>query len=261
MSSPALIVAHRGFSGRQPEHTVAAYAEAITWSEQTGVPLLLECDVQFSADDEVICLHDLTVDRTSDGSGPAYEWTLDQLRQLDFGSWRVPDPTPEQRRLLTLAELLIMVRDARAARIDVGLAIETKHPNPRGLDLEEHVAGLLERRGWTAAGSPVRLLSFSTPALDRTAELLTGLERTLLIEEDLGSWADGHLPDGVSVAGVDLQLLRADPAYVARVVEHGGRVSVWTANADADIAFCLDLGVHLITTDHPDRVALQQGLC
>ncbi len=255
MSDPVLIVAHRGFSGRQPEQTVAAYREAIEWARQTSTRLLLECDVQFSADDEVICLHDLTLDRTSNGTGPAFDRTLAELRGLDYGSWKVADPTEEQRRLITLDELLIMVADARWSGVDVELAIETKHPNPRELELEDRVARMLQGCGWTTAGSPVRLLSFWPPALDRMAELLPELERTLLIEKDLGEWADGHLPAGVSVSGVDQRLLRRDPGYVARVVGRGGRINAWTVNRAKDIAFCLGLGVHVLSSDHPDRVA------
>lgn len=249
-----LIVAHRGFAGRQPEATVAAYAAAIAWAEQTGTRLLLECDVQFSADDEIICLHDLPLDRTSNGTGPAYARTLAELRELDFGSWRLPAPSVEQRQLITLEELLIMVWDARARGVPVELAIETKHPNPRGLDLEDRLPSLLGPYGWTAAGSPVHLLSFDPAALERMATLLPDLERTLLIEKTLGTWRDGHLPSGAVAAGVDIRLLREDPDYVFRVVAGGGRINAWTANTVEEIEFCLGLGVHYLTTDHPDRV-------
>ena len=254
MAGSPLIVAHRGFSGRQPEQTVAAYLEAVEWAGQTKTPLLLECDLQFSADGEVICLHDLTLDRTSNGTGPAHARTLSALRELDFGSWSTPAPTAEQRRLITLAELLDLVARARASGVEVEIAIETKHPNPRGLELEDRLPALLAPYDWTRTGSPVRLLSFSTAALERLGRLLPELERTLLIERTLGEWADGRLPAGVAVAGVDLRLLRADPDYARRLVGHGGRLNVWTVNSALDIEFCLDLGAHLISTDHPDRV-------
>ncbi len=250
-----LIFAHRGFSGRQPEMTRAAYADAIAWAEESGVALELECDVQFSADDHLICLHDLTLDRTSNGTGPAFARRLADLQRLDFGSWAVPRTRSDQRRLVTLAELLIMVAEARGRGVPVGLAIETKHPNPRGLDIEERVTALLEPYGWHRPGSPVRLISFSVAALARFRELLPDLERTLLIEHDLAEWADGRLPDGVRLAGVDLALLRADPDYVVRARRHRNAVHVWTANTAAEIHFCLELGVAGITTDHPDRVA------
>lgn len=235
--------------------TRAAYAEAIAWAEQTNIALDLECDVHFSADDQLICLHDLTVNRTSNGSGPAFALTVADLQSLDFGSWSVPDPTVDQRRLVTLSELLIMVHEARERGAPVGLVVETKHPNPRGLDVEQRVAEMLEQYGWHRPGSPVRLITFSVPALHRLGTVLPDLERGLLIEHEFGPWIDGHLPDGVQSAGVDLALLRADPGYVDRARAHGNGVGVWTANTPADIAFCADLGVVGITTDHPDRVA------
>ena len=64
--------------------TKAAYQAAIEWAYETGIPLGLECDVHFSADDELICLHDLTLDRTSTTSGRAYEHTVQQLQAAGF---------------------------------------------------------------------------------------------------------------------------------------------------------------------------------
>ena len=154
--TPPVLVAHRGFSSRHPEATRAAYQAAIDWAHETEIPLGLECDVHFSADDELICLHDLTLDRTSTSTGPAYERTVAELKLLDFGSWTVPDPRPEQRELITLRELMIMVRDARQDRIPVSIVIETKHPNERGRAVEERVAAMLAEFGWDQPGSPVR---------------------------------------------------------------------------------------------------------
>ena len=145
--------------------TKAAYQAAIEWAYETEIPLGLECDVHFSADDELICLHDLTLDRTSTSSGRAYEHTVEQLKLLDFGSRSLPDPGPEQRELVTLRELMIMVRDARRDHVPVSLVIETKHPNDRGREVEERVAAMLVEFGWDHPGAPVRLLSFSVKAV------------------------------------------------------------------------------------------------
>jgi glycerophosphoryl diester phosphodiesterase len=253
-STPVLI-AHRGFSSRHPEMTKAAYQAAIDWSYQTEIPLGLECDVHFSADDELVCLHDLTLDRTSTGSGPAYERSVPELKELDFGSRRVADPDPEQRELVTLRELMIMVRDARQDHVPVSLVIETKHPNDRGREVEERVAAMLAEFGWNQPGAPVRLISFSVKAVRRFGWLLPGLERTLLIENDLGKWRDGKLPEGVRVAGPDLALIKQDPDFVNRSLQREHEVHVWTVNEPDDVRFCRDLGVTGFTTDYPDRVA------
>src|SRR4051794_15019932 len=108
--------------------TRAAFREAIDWAEATRTTLGLECDVHFAADDQLICLHDLTVDRTCDAGGSAFERTVAELRPLDFAARRVADPTPDQRALLTLAELIAMVAEARDRDVWVELVIETKHP-------------------------------------------------------------------------------------------------------------------------------------
>jgi len=234
--------------------TLAAYQEAIAWSIAEGVPVSLECDVQLTADRQLVCLHDATLGRTADATGRVSDWTLAELRTLDFGSWKVPHPTLAQRSPVTLDELLRLVRDARQAAVEVRLAIETKHPQPGGLELERRVCALLAGYGWDTADAPVRVITFSVAAAELLARLVPEVDRSLLIEDDLGPFAGGTLPVGVRVAGVDLALLRQDPGYVERARRWGNEVHVWTVNEPADIAFCRDLGLTGITTDHPDRV-------
>jgi glycerophosphoryl diester phosphodiesterase len=253
------IFAHRGFTARQPEMTRAAYVEAIRWAESTGTPLGLECDVHFSSDGELICLHDLTVDRTSNASGRAYDLTVCELRQLDFSHGRVPDPTCDQKALVTLSDLLAMVAAARDRGVELELVIETKHPNPRGLDVERRVAEMLSAYGWDQSGSGVRLISFGEQAVEAFGLLLPDLERTFLIQTALGEWADGHLPQNVRVSGPDIRLLHDDPGYVGRAHALGNEVHPWTVNTENDIRLCLELGVDGVTTDDPEaiRTALQ----
>lgn len=246
-----MIYAHRGYSAREPEMTRAAYRRAIAWAERTGSSLGLETDVHFSADGQLICLHDLSVDRTSTSTGRAYERSLAELQSLDFGSWKVRRPTEEQRTLIGLAELLELTAGARRRGVDVSLAIETKHPNPRTTEVEDEVAALLAPYGWTAPGSPVRIISFFLPGLERAAEVLPHLPRTLLVEKELGEWRDGHLPEGIGAIGPDYSLLRDDPVFIDRALERGNEVHVWTVNRARDITWCLTRGVTGITTDDP----------
>jgi glycerophosphoryl diester phosphodiesterase len=255
VTAAPVLIAHRGFSSRHPEMTRAAYQAAIEWAQETEIPLGLECDVHFSADDELICLHDLTLDRTSTSSGPAYQRTVAELKLLDFGSRSVANPEPEQRELITLRELMSMVRDARQDHVPVSMVIETKHPIVRGRAVEERVAAMLTEFGWDQPDAPVRLISSSVKALRRFGWLLPGMERTLLIGDDLGRWRDGKLPDGIRVVGPALTLIKEDPEFVERSRQRAHQVHVWTVNEIDDIRLCHDLGVTGFTTDYPDRVA------
>lgn len=248
------IFAHRGFSGRHPESTHGSYRAAIAYAEQHDCELGLECDVHFSADDQLICLHDLDLDRTSDATGPAFERTVEQLRTVDFGSWFTPDPTPQDKRITTLVELLDMIAEARDRGVRITLNLETKHPNPRGLEVDERVAHLLTDRGWAGPDSPIRLITFFESSLERLGTLLPDLRRTFLIS-DLSRAGDGTLPYGVRIVGPDLERVREDPDWVGRMIAAGNQVHVWTVNTPEDVRFCLDLGVTGFTTDFPDIVA------
>lgn len=252
------IFAHRGFSGRYPESTHGAYRAAIAYATEHDLELGLECDVHFSADDQLICLHDLDLDRTSDATGPAFERTVDELRSMDFGSWFTPHPTPDDKSITTLVELFDMIAEARDRGVRITLNLETKHPNPRGLEVEERVAELLVARGWAGPDSPIRLITFFEPALEKLGRLLPDLRRTFLIS-DLSRVSDSRLPDGVTVVGPDLARVREDPAWVGRMIAAGNQVHVWTVNTAEDVRRCFALGVTGFTSDFPDIVAETLG--
>jgi glycerophosphoryl diester phosphodiesterase len=234
--------------------TLAAYQEAIDWSLVEGVAVGLECDVRLTADDQLVCLHDASLGRTAHAFGPVSQWSLPELRTLDFGSWKTPEPTPAQRALVTLEELVGLVLAARLRGADVSLVIETKHPQPGGLELDQRVCQLLAAYGWDRPGAPVRLITFSLPAAELLARQLPVTDRTLLIEGGPGPCAGGTLPAGIRVVGVDIRLLRTDPGFVTRAVQCGNEVHAWTVNEWSDIALCLELGVTGLTSDYPDRV-------
>lgn len=80
-----VISAHRGYSSHYPENTLLAFKEAL----DLGVDML-ELDLHRSADGVVILMHDHTLDRTTDGSGPIGEKTFAELRKLDAGGWKAP---------------------------------------------------------------------------------------------------------------------------------------------------------------------------
>ncbi len=78
-----MLVAHRGFSGEAPENTLPAYKKAVT----DGAFHAGEADIRLTSDGVWVCLHDSTVDRTTDGTGSISAMTLEDAKQLDAGSW------------------------------------------------------------------------------------------------------------------------------------------------------------------------------
>lgn len=80
-----IVAGHRGMKSLYPENTILSFEKAI----ELGVDML-EMDINVTRDGELIVMHDLTVDRTTDGSGAARALTLRQIKQLDAGSHLSP---------------------------------------------------------------------------------------------------------------------------------------------------------------------------
>jgi glycerophosphoryl diester phosphodiesterase len=258
-----LVVAHRGASFTAAEHTVSAYVGAI----ESGADAL-ECDVRLSRDGHLVCVHDRSVNRTSDGRGLVSELDLAGLNALDFSSWHedwphsadqllrdepylagVAPDRDHQGGVLTLAGLLGLVRDASRP---VELLIETKHPTRYAGLVEKELVRELARFGW--AGRPVKVMSFAPTALRRVRLLAPDVPTVLLLERLLPGRRDGILPTGVRIAGPGLSALRAEPDFVSRAHARGNMVYVWTVDEPADVEFVLGLGIDAIITNRPADV-------
>jgi glycerophosphoryl diester phosphodiesterase len=272
-----MIVAHRGASSAMAEHTLAAYIAAI----ESGVDAL-ECDVRLTRDGHLVCVHDRTVNRTSDGIGVVSELDLARLEALDFASWHdgvdswpdspdqllrdepylagvVPDRTHPAGGVLRLEALLGLVHDSSRP---VRLLIETKHPTRYGGLVEKELVRLLARFGWAGTPGPdrrrsvdetarVTVMSFAPTALRRVRLLAPDLPSVLLMERLLPGRREALLPTGVGIAGPGIHLLRADPDFVARAHAKGKGVYVWTVDEVADLELVLELGVDAVITNRP----------
>lgn len=77
------VCAHRGASATHPENTLAAFREAIRLGAQ-----MIEFDVYLTKDGFPVIMHDVTVDRTTEGTGKVAELTLAEIKALDAGVWK-----------------------------------------------------------------------------------------------------------------------------------------------------------------------------
>lgn len=273
-----LVVAHRGASSTVAEHTLAAYTAAI----ESGADAL-ECDVRLTRDGHLVCVHDRTVDRTSDGRGAVSELDLARLEALDFASWhdKWPDSWPEQAddplhdepylagvapdrvgphgQVLRLETLLELVGDAGRG---VRMLIETKHPTRYGGLVEKELVRVLARFGWAGEPGPdrrrradeaarVTIMSFAPTALRRIRLLAPDLPTVLLMDRLLPGRREAILPAGVGVAGPGIHLVRADPEFVDRAHARGKQVYVWTVDDPADLDLVRSLGVDAVITNRP----------
>ncbi len=279
-----LVYAHRGSSGAFAEHTRAAYLQAIA-DGADGV----ECDVHLTRDQHVVLLHDATLDRTSDGTGQVADRTLEELRPLDFSSWkgaRIPDAYgAKSEQFLTLPELLDILRGAGRG---IGLAIEFKHPSPYQLGLEDRTLEVLRNEGWDPRTSMldnimVSFMSFSPDSVKHLLESVPAGAVCQLVDDvnvagirvelGLGALTGGALANMMKaaqaegerildsaqagIAGPGIRYVRAHALTVQRWLAAGLRFRVWTVDAEDDVERCRELGIHEITTNWPAQVLSQ----
>jgi len=118
-SSTPLIVAHRGLMRHAPENTIANFRACLE------LRIGFEFDVERTKDGQLICIHDGTVDRTTNGKGTVSERTLAQIRTLDAGSWF--DPKFAGEKVPTVEEVLKLIAEYR--QHEVLIAVDLKAEN------------------------------------------------------------------------------------------------------------------------------------
>jgi glycerophosphoryl diester phosphodiesterase len=249
------VVAHRGSSAENAEHTLGAYVAALDEGADA-----LECDVRLTADGHLVCVHDRDLRRTAQKPRLVSTMELSELEQLDFAAWKhpwadlddeAPDVDKELDKVLTLRRLFETVADYGRP---VQLAIETKHPTRFAGLVERRLVELLDGFGWAGADSPARVMSFSWVALRRIRRLAPELDLVFLIDSPL-AWASSRPFAEVDwLAGPGIELVRKHPDLIRRIHKAGTEVHVWTVNTEADLDLCVELGVTAVITDVPGRM-------
>jgi glycerophosphoryl diester phosphodiesterase len=220
MTKHPLIIAHRGFSSRHLENTLAAVRAAL----ELGVDFV-EIDVQETCDGELIVFHDYRLNRICRARGRVRHKTLAEIQRLNP---QVP----------TLHEVLT------ACQGRAQVLIEIKRANPR--KVAEMIAKLHMERG-------VIVFSLSVPRMKQFAGANSDISRFGLVARNL-SWAMARLKSAVAVEGVGLsRRLITSPRVVRRIHQRGWKVFVWTVNREAEMKKLAGWGVDGIITNYPDR--------
>jgi glycerophosphoryl diester phosphodiesterase len=250
------VVAHRGASEENAEHTLRAYVAALDAGADG-----LEADVRMTADGHLVCVHDRNLRRTASKAGLISNSNLEDLQQLDFASWKNPwgeldDEAPDRDTsmdgVLTLRKLLETAADYDR-RVEV--AIETKHPTRYGGLVEKRVCELLHDFGWADPRNgetpPVRVMSFSFTALQRMQRLTPAVPVVQLIDKPQ-HWSVVRRAIGEDwLVGPGMDLVRDHPKVATQMARSGHGVYVWTVNSEADLRLCEEVGVRAVITDRP----------
>jgi glycerophosphoryl diester phosphodiesterase len=198
-----------------------------------------------SADNQVVVIHDSTVDRTTNGRGRVRQMTLAQLKELDAGSWF--DARFAGERIPTLQEVFDLI----GGRILIN--IEIKSTSLRGDGLEERVSELIAKNN---LDDRVLISSFNPFALWRVRRLNPRLRLGLLYADDLPRWLrDRWLAFLSRPDALHPRYTMVTPEHVVEAHRRGQHVNAWTVNEVEDVHRMIAAGVDGIITDRPDVVA------
>jgi len=230
------IWAHRGARAQAPENTLPAFELAIAQGAD-GV----EFDVQFTADDQLVVIHDETVERTTDGHGRVVAYSLAQLQRLDASADK---PGFEGVQIPTLTAVLELL-----APTGLSLNIELKNSVEDYPGLEEAVLEAVEDFG---LADRVVLSSFNHYSLKKLQDLLAPPERGMLYTDPLYRPWRYASKLGVSALHPPARYVTSS-RYVRRAHAAGLAVRPWVVNGERRLERMFRWGVDAVFTDYPAR--------
>lgn len=231
--NPWIRIAHRGASRIAPENTLAAFKEAI----EIGVDAV-ELDLQGTADEQVVVIHDASLDRTTDQSGQIKETSLETIKQADAGTWF--DPKFAGESVPTLAEALVSIADNAIALLEI-----------KDVSITKSVVRIVQNMDMVEQSV---IISFHSSAI----QTVRSLEPRLPTGYIIGSKENiepiqlcqqlGLL--GSSLLNVDHRLVTEDFIYEIR--RRGITLWCWTVDDIDRMRELQELGIQGITSNRPE---------
>ncbi|MDR1767138.1 MAG: glycerophosphodiester phosphodiesterase [Propionibacteriaceae bacterium] len=228
------IYGHRGAAAYAPENTIPSFKLAIGLHADA-----VEFDVQMTSDHQLVVIHDETLDRTTDGSGPVKSHTLAQLKALDACAGKTDF---RQARIPTLDEVLELLVPTK-----LRLNVELKNSEVEYPGLEEKAVEAVRRHG-----------------LERRVVFSTFNHYSLRLLEDMGVGPLGCLYQDILfrpwryVAALGVEAVHPPAVavfgkrYVRKCHEAGLYVRPWVVNGKAELRRLMRWGVDAVFTDAPD---------
>ena len=230
---PPLVIAHRGASAYEPENTLRAFDLAIHQGAQ-----MIELDLQVTCDNQVVVIHDQTLNHTTNLTGLVDRLTLAEIKRADAGKGeRVP--TLDETLDLTIGKvrLYLEIKDRRAALPTLQIVRSRQ------------------------CQSQVMLASFDIELMRRLGEEVRDIELGLILGNatfhPMVRWREAF--PWLAFRGVNYQVLcmQVELCYgylAARARANGKKLYVWTADKERQFARMTSIGVDGIVTNTPDRL-------
>ncbi len=221
-----IIIAHRGASGQAPENTILSFRRALQLGAQ-----MIELDVHETLDGNLVCIHDPTVDRTTNGSGEVHSFTYKELLDFDAG---------EGEHIPLLEDVLKFA----SGNLQVNIELKVLEVEKQVLDMVERYEMLQE----------IIISSFFHGTLATIRSLSEQAPIAILVDkpkDKLVNYARGLKANAINP---HYQLVTSE--FVQDAHNAGLKIYPWTVNEPKTMKELFTLGVDGLITDFPDRAAI-----
>ena len=244
-SQNPIIIAHRGASAYAPENTISAFEKAI----EMGA-VIIETDVHQTKDSVVVIMHDLSVDRTTNGEGLIKDISSSDFKQLSIKLQK----TVLKENPPTLEEAIIAINGR------CKLLIELKKGNSYYPNIEKHIVDLIAK--YNAQNWISTIHSFEKEPLINFAkrDSSINLQKLIVFNLPLVSFNfDKHFnkDDFKNWEGVNVYYKFCSKRVIKKIHKLGKTVYVWTVNKPRKARKLAKRGVDGIITNKPDILTLQ----
>ena len=232
-----VIIAHRGSAGTHPENTLPAFMEAVR-SGADGI----ELDVHLTADQQLVVIHDESVDRTTNGKGLIRELTLEEIKKLDAVSWF--DKKYQATKISTLQEVLNLLLQMRFRGF---LCIEIKTNKFHYPGIEEKISQVMTSKEWPFT---YWYASFNYDSLRIMHEYEPDAQYDLIQKNDLEKYQivlDSNFIEGLHPSS---DWVKHHPEIVKNFKKS---IRPWTPNLYETLMMCFENNLAGVITDFPEK--------
>lgn len=235
------IYGHRGAKGNYPENSLLAFRKAI----EAGVDGM-EFDVHLTKDQQLVVIHDATLDRTTTGVGYIKDYTLAQIRKFSIGAkyteYQQYEKSWDELYVPTLTEVLALCLEHN---LEVNIELKTYEVNyPQ---IEEILLATVKKSGYSQ--EKVVYSAFHLPTIIRIQQLDASAKVAWLLENFIPMPTDYLATFSLEALHLDREVVLKMPVYWQLIAK---QLRVWTVNEPEEMRTLITMGVAAIITDYPE---------
>ncbi len=235
------VIAHRGFSGVAPENTLISFQKAI----DVGADMI-EFDVSLSKDGIPVVIHDKTINRTTNSKGKVEDFTLDQLKAFDAGSWYKEQFSDQ--KIPTLEEVIQLSKGKIMLNIEIKKYSVKRNIKIDGLEYK--IVKLIEKHDMV---NNVLISSFSKMAIQRIREFNSDIPVAYLYRFGLSPRIIESF-DKIGIYSFNQGKRSFSKKVVKDLHEKGIKLNLYTINQKREMKKFIKSGVDGIITNYPDKL-------